>query len=228
MPLILSLESSSEVCSVCLHDGGDLLSIVESDEAFSHTRKITVFIEKCLSKVNRKFKDLDGIAVSNGPGSYTGLRVSSSTAKGLCYGLDIPLIAVDTLKAIAQNAASVYNKEALYIPMIDARRMEVYNAILSSDLEVIKETHNLILEQGVFDDYLSVGLPVVLCGTGVKKSAHLFTSESFISKPSRLSASFLVEEANQKYENSDFENLVAYEPYYYKAPMVTKSKKKPF
>ena len=224
MAIILSLETSSPVCSVCLHDGEDLLSIVETSEAFSHTRKITVCINECLEEANLEIQDLQAVAVSHGPGSYTGLRVAAATAKGICYGLDIPLIAVDTLASVAVRAQHKH-PNCLYIPMLDARRMEVYNAVYDAGLKTVKGVHNLILEEGVYDEFKKNDLRIVLCGTGIEKAETMFDDETFIKMPFDLSSKDMIGIATQRFQDKMYENIVAYEPNYYKAPMVTKSKK---
>ena len=225
MSLILSLETSSEVCSVCLHEDEKILKIVESTEAFSHTRKITLFIASCFEGTGKRIEDLSAIAVSQGPGSYTGLRVGASTAKGMCYGLDIPLISVSTLLAIADNASMAYPGK-VYIPLIDARRMEVYTSIFDENLEVLKETNNLILAIGVFEkEFAGRTASLVLCGTGINKAVEFFEEDYYIIYPFSLSASHMVRIADEKFRNGQFENLVAFEPNYFKAPNVTKSKK---
>ncbi len=225
MALILSLESSSEVCSVCLHEDGEILSLVESKEAFSHTRKITVFIQQCLSEGAKDINDVSAIAISGGPGSYTGLRVGASTAKGLCFGLNIPLISIDTLEAIAFHARTEVPDSDYYIPMIDARRMEVYSAVFNREGIKVVETDNVILDENSYTEWFSDKKKTTLCGTGVQKSLHLFEESAFHSMPLDLSAAYLMGLAEKKYLGNEFEDIVSFEPNYFKAPKVTKSKK---
>lgn len=222
MAYILHLESSSEVCSICLSKDEEVLAIVETTEAFSHTRKMTLFIMECLVKAGIKAGGLDAISVSHGPGSYTGLRVSAATAKGFCFGLKIPMIAVDTLEAIAYKAQSRESAD-LYIPMIDARRMEVYTTIYNKDLEIIKETHNLIIDETSYDEFSESR--ILFCGTGVEKCKEVFKTKGHILRPFSLSSSYLVPLAFRKYRSQSFENIVSYGPNYFKSPKVTKSKK---
>lgn len=224
MALILSLETSSEVCSVCLHENEKILSIIETKEAFSHTRKITLFITECLKIANKEIHQLNAIAISDGPGSYTGLRVAASTAKGMCYALGIPMIAVDTLKAIAHHASLTF-PGAMYFPMVDARRMEVYTSIFDASLNHLKETYNLILEKEVFEEWEISNQKMVLCGTGVEKVKMLFAEKKYELMPFELSSSHMVSLAIRKFENKFFENIISYEPNYYKAPKVTRSTK---
>ena len=223
MALILNLETSSEICSVCLSEGGKILALKEDNEAFSHTRRITLFISEVLKQSKRNIKELDAVAISHGPGSYTGLRVGASTAKGLCYGLDIPLIAVSTLEGIALKAHKAF-PGYFYAPMIDARRMEVYTCFYNQNLDLVLPTSNVILSP---DSVVEIGRQgmYVACGTGVEKAEDLFQGENIITMPFRLSAQFLYEIAEKKYRNKEFESIVSYEPLYFKPPMVTKSKK---
>lgn len=227
MAIILSIESSSDVCSVCVHQDGKVLSISETKEAFSHTRKMTLFIQEVLNHAGMTIKDLQAVAVSHGPGSYTGLRVAAATAKGLCYGLGLPLIAVDTLQAIALEASRTI-PDALYIPMIDARRMEVYYAIYDDALNIIRQTDSIILEEGIFDEAQPTNGLKVLCGTGIAKATLLFQDSIYHQIPMELSAGMMVEIAEEQFNKELFENIVSYEPNYFKAPKVTKSKKQPF
>jgi tRNA threonylcarbamoyladenosine biosynthesis protein TsaB len=224
MALILSLESSSEVCSVALAQNGLVVSSFETKEAFSHTRKMTLFIGEVMEQQGKKLSDIDAVCVSHGPGSYTGLRVSASTAKGICYALDKPLLAINTLHTLAYKAKEVH-PESIYVPMIDARRMEVYYAVLDAQLKEIYPTENLILETSSFDHILTLGKPVVLCGTGIAKAALLFEKPGFQLLPMDCSAEYMAELAEQKFVVGDFEDMVSYEPFYFKPPKVTKSKK---
>lgn len=224
MALILSLESSSEVCSVALAQNGSVVSYFETKEAFSHTRKMTLFIGEVMKKHGKNLKDIDAVCVSHGPGSYTGLRVSASTAKGICYALEKPLLAINTLHTLAFKARNVH-PDSIYVPTIDARRMEVYYAVLDAQMKEIHPTDNHILEASSFDHLLTSGKPVVLCGTGIAKAALLFEKPGFQLLPMDCSAIYMAELAEQKYIDGDFENIVSYEPFYFKPPKVTKSKK---
>ncbi len=224
MALILSLESSSEVCSVALAKDGEVVASFETKEPFSHTRKMTMFISQVMDDYGESLNKIDAVCVSHGPGSYTGLRVSASTAKGICYALNKPLIAINTLHALAYKAKEEY-PGALYIPMIDARRMEVYYAVMDEELQEIYPTDNLILEATSFDHLNDRGLPLVLCGTGIAKATLLFEKPGFQLLPMDCSAIYMAELAEQKFKSGDFENIVSYEPFYFKPPKVTKSKK---
>ncbi len=222
MTYILNLETSSEVCSVCLSHGGEVVNLIETKEAFSHTRKMTLFISDCMKEAGIELGALDAVAISDGPGSYTGLRVSAATAKGLCFGLGIPLIAINTLHALAYHTKTIIDAP-YYIPMIDARRMEVYTSIYSNTLQEVGETHSLILDQSAFEGYQGKG--AVLCGTGVEKCTALFDAETFDFRPLDLSSAYLVGLSEAKFAAGKFENIASYSPNYFKAPKVTRSKK---
>ena len=154
MALILNIETSETICSVALANNNKVIAIKESNEERSHARLVTVFIEEIFKTSEYKLQDLDAIAVTKGPGSYTGLRIGVSTAKGLCYGLNIPLISVGTLTALA-NAANKLGKYKNHniCPMIDARRMEVYSAIFDENLEKIKTVSADILTETSYQEY---------------------------------------------------------------------------
>jgi tRNA threonylcarbamoyladenosine biosynthesis protein TsaB len=223
MGLILNLETSSEMCSVCIAKDGEVLAIEETDEQFSHTRKTTVFIQDILDEAELGIKAIDAIGISHGPGSYTGLRVAAATAKGICYGLKIPLVAIPTLEAIAYHTRKSF-PGMYYAPMIDARRMEVYACVFNQEMEMIRETNNIILDDQNIK-YLKFKESIIACGTGVEKAEKILKENGISTYPFRLSASFLAELSEKRYQNQIFENILAYEPLYFKAPKVTKSKK---
>lgn len=145
MSLILSIETSSQLCSVALHDQGRLIAASQSEEEGAHAKQLTLLIEDVIKKAGTKLSSLVGIAISIGPGSYTGLRIGLATAKGLCFGLDKPLIAVSTLKILAARYADSIEHQIL-IPVMDARRMEVYTAVYTHDLQELEPANALILD----------------------------------------------------------------------------------
>ena len=150
MTYILNLETATKNCSVSISQNGKTILCKEMAEAgYSHAEKLHVFIEECLKESNITFKELSAIAVSQGPGSYTGLRIGVSAAKGLCFALDIPLIAIDTLQVLASKLTI---SEGIIIPMIDARRMEVYSAIFNFKFEKIREVQAEILTENSFEE----------------------------------------------------------------------------
>ena len=172
MALILNLETATTVCSVSLAKDGDLLALKEQNGEYSHAENLTLFVEDVLRQANIKLSDIDAISVSKGPGSYTGLRIGVSTAKGLCYSLDKPLIAINTLLSLtnAQTASSKSKVESsvLFCPMLDARRMEVYCAIYDAAANCIKETAAEIIDENSFSDFLKEHI-IYFFGDGVAK-----------------------------------------------------------
>ncbi len=220
MSYFLCIETATPVCSVALFKDTNLVAFKESKVKNSHSELVTVFIRDLMIENNLAHTDLSAVAVSKGPGSYTGLRIGVSTAKGLCYALDIPLIAIPTLKSIAWGAAKNYQpvniNPVLFCPMIDARRMEVYSAIFDSGLHVIRETKAEILEATSYADYLKDNT-VVFLGDGSLKFKDLMEHPhavfSALFYPSATDMAALVYEAYQK---KSFEDVAYFEPYYLK------------
>lgn len=227
MSLILGIETSTKICSVAISDGNKLLAIEEEGGGYSHSEKLTVFIQKVLEKANIVLEDIDAVAVSKGPGSYTGLRIGVSVAKGLCYALDKPLIAVDTLQAMARNVATKKGDiNALYSPMIDARRMEVYTALYNSDNLPVASISAKIIDENSFSEELSK-TKVVFFGDGSAKCAEVLDKSpnaSFIAE-GLPSAEFVNQIAIEKYKNEAFEDVAYFEPYYLKDFVATTPKK---
>ncbi|MEM8895033.1 MAG: tRNA (adenosine(37)-N6)-threonylcarbamoyltransferase complex dimerization subunit type 1 TsaB, partial [Bacteroidota bacterium] len=172
MSTILSIETSTEVCSVAVHRDGQLLGFAESRRQKSHSSLVVAMIDQLLSNANVEKKELSAIAVSKGPGSYTGLRIGTSTAKGLCYALGIPLIAIDTLKSMALEASMHVVGEAFIIPMLDARRAEVYCEVFNQDMEMITGPEPVILDHESFRHFKKESKLVIL-GNGATKAAEL-------------------------------------------------------
>lgn len=217
MALILSIETSTTVCSIAITDGKD---VVVSQKLFlekSHSNLLTVIIEDVLKQCGLKSGDLEAIAVSKGPGSYTGLRIGVSTAKGLCYAIDKPLISVPTLKAMAYEV-NIHNTEGyLLTSMLDARRMEVYTSTFDSDLNTVLETKAKILDEDSFAETLA-SKRVLYYGDGADKFRPLVQSNEnalFISSisPSAWAVGKL---AFDKFSKEDFEDVAYFEPYYLK------------
>ncbi len=218
MAIILSIESSGTICSVALHNNGELLACIESDEPNIHGQKLAVFINEITESQKIDIASLDAIAVSEGPGSYTGLRIGVSLAKGLCYAKNIPLISVDTLKALAwaiRNCEYIeFPNNCLLMPMIDARRMEVYTASFDMQLSKISKTMPLILDE-LF--YTTLSRPTLIAGNGSLKIIPS-NAEGLISILPEItfSAKHLGWLAYQNYLNSAFEDLTYFEPVYLK------------
>lgn len=223
MAIILSLETSTTNCSVSLSKEGETLVLKEDNNAnYSHAESLHVFIDEILKSTQIALNDLDAIAVSKGPGSYTGLRIGVSAAKGLCYALNIPLISVSTLKALAHQ---VNINEGIIVPMLDARRLEVYSAIFDVSFNEIRGVEAQILDENSFAEHLNTQ-SVYFIGNGVVKTKRLIThaNANFIEGkfPSSNEMSFL---AFEKYKKSDIEDVAYFEPFYLKDFIALKSKK---
>src|SRR5688572_17283074 len=229
MALILSLETSTTVCSVALAQDGRLIGQSELRLEKSHSSHITVLIQQLLENTGFTQQDLSAIAVSGGPGSYTGLRIGTSTAKGLCYALDIPLIAVSTLQAMAQETLKFTPNAENYLfwPMIDARRMEVYTALYGSSLEEIEKDQALVLEETSFQEKLKTN-KILFFGNGAAKWQTLLgaNANALFLKNVIPSAEAVSELAWQKFQAGQFENVAYYEPFYVKEVHITMAKAK--
>ncbi|WP_353138704.1 tRNA (adenosine(37)-N6)-threonylcarbamoyltransferase complex dimerization subunit type 1 TsaB [Pseudopedobacter sp.] len=220
MSLILHIETSTATCSVALSENGELLANVDKTEKNIHASSLTLFVQDVLKEADRDIKELTAVAVSMGPGSYTGLRIGVSTAKGLCYALDIPLIAVNTLEAMAngfKNRCFSVNKHTLFCPMIDARRMEVYSAVFDDELKMVKGVEAVIVEENSFKDVLDTHI-VYFFGDGAAKceevlGTHLNARVLDIYKNSAVD---MMSIAHEKYENKNFVDVAYFEPYYLK------------
>lgn len=219
--MILCLETATPTCSIALVDKGKVISIRESHDGQNHAEKITVFIDEVMKETCACYSQLDAIAVSKGPGSYTGLRIGVSTAKGLCYAIDRPLIATDTLQAMAYGAAAIIadkiKENDLYCPMIDARRMEVYTAIFDSKLNKIKDTEAVIIDEHSFSE-LRKKHHLYLMGDGADKLGDIFSNNDSISviKNFHCSAGHQAQLATEALKNKCFVDVAYFEPYYLK------------
>lgn len=227
MALILQLETSTTSCSVALSLNGQTLAIKEQEERNIHASYLTLFIHELMQTCGKQMQDLDAVAVSMGPGSYTGLRIGVSTAKGLCYALDIPLIAINTLEAMAYGFKEGFKEDAfLYCPMIDARRMEVYAAVYDTKLKEVLPVEARIIDEHSFSDLLQ-NQKIVFFGDGAMKCKEtldrnqnaVFVSD-FINSAKDLS--FL---AFEKFNNKLFEDVAYFEPFYLKDFLATQPKK---
>ncbi|WP_256012470.1 tRNA (adenosine(37)-N6)-threonylcarbamoyltransferase complex dimerization subunit type 1 TsaB [Desertivirga xinjiangensis] len=225
MALILQIETSTSSCSIALSENGTTLFVKEQNERNIHASHITLFIEEVLTLAGKKPADLNAVAVSMGPGSYTGLRIGVSTAKGLCYALDIPLIAVNTLKAMASGMLKKSpDQDVLLCPMIDARRMEVYMAVYDSALNELTPVEAKIIDADSFRGFQNKKL--LLFGDGAEKCRQVLETCQNISLNTGHvnSAGDLSMLAYEKYKNSSFEDVAYFEPYYLKDFLVTQPK----
>jgi tRNA threonylcarbamoyladenosine biosynthesis protein TsaB len=221
MSLILQIETATIACSVALAKDGKLLDIKLVNERNRHAEVITLFAEELIRDAGLAYNDLDAIAVSSGPGSYTGLRIGTSTAKGLCFALDKPLIAIQTLHAMASGIINhegyVYDEQVLLCPMIDARRMEVYTAVFTFTGDMIKPTAAEIIDENSFSSLLG-NKKILFFGDGAEKcKSVLGENPNALFYPGFInSAADLTLKAAEKWKNKEFEDVAYFEPYYLK------------
>lgn len=233
--MILCLETATPSCSVALIHNGQVLACEEDPKGQNHSEKITLFIDSVMKKAGISYNQLDAVAVSMGPGSYTGLRIGVSTAKGICYAVSKPLIAVETLEAMAYGGLAVISterserrpelakastdrwKNLLLIPAIDARRMEVYAAIFDENVNKIRNTEAVIIDENSFADFKK-DHHLYLFGDGADKCAELFANDDKITviKGFYCSAKYMNTIAQQKLNNKDFVDVAYFEPFYLK------------
>lgn len=219
MTYILNIETATKNCSVSLAKDGETIICKEiAEQGYSHAEKLHVFIAEIIKEAGVLMSDLKAIAVSHGPGSYTGLRIGVSTAKGLCYALEIPLIAIDTLTSLTNQVK--YN-DGLIVPMIDARRMEVYNAIFNSNKEMIREVQAEILTEESFANQAEI---IYFIGDSNEKAKSVLTKTNFIFLDEIVfpSANEMSAISYQKFQNNDFVDVAYFEPYYLKDFMFAK------
>jgi tRNA threonylcarbamoyladenosine biosynthesis protein TsaB len=216
MSLILSLETSTEVGSVALHRDGELLTTSEVHIQYAHASRLAVLIDQVLSNAGILSKQLDAVAITAGPGSYTGLRIGTSTAKGLCFALDIPLLAVGSLTLMAYQVAKYTSEDIILCPMIDARRMEVYSLVTNRSLEVLQAVQPVIVESDSFTSFLAEQ-KVLFFGNGASKCKGVIDSPQAMFLDGIVpQALHLGVMAFQKYKANAFEDLFNFEPNYLK------------
>ncbi|APY11272.1 tRNA (adenosine(37)-N6)-threonylcarbamoyltransferase complex dimerization subunit type 1 TsaB [Seonamhaeicola sp. S2-3] len=222
MALILSIETATTNCSVALSKEGKTIALKEDfRNGYSHAEKLHVFIDKVLNEASVSKHDLNAIAVSKGPGSYTGLRIGVSAAKGLAFALNKPLISVPTLDALAQQ---VQCKEGAIVAMLDARRKEVYSAVYNCNHQQIRDTQAQILDASAFTEYLEQG-NVYFIGSGVEKTKEIINHSNTVFIEEKLpSANEMGALAFNKYKISDTEDVAYFEPYYLKDFVALKPK----
>ena len=221
MIYILNLETATKNCSVSISGNGATLASKElSEEQFNHAEKLHLFIKEILEEQQLSLHDLQAVAVSKGPGSYTGLRIGVSSAKGLCFALDIPLIAVDTLAILA---AQLQVASGAIVPMIDARRMEVFTQVFNAEKQAVSEPHALIVTQ---DSLKELGDEIHLIGDGASKCKEVLNSGQFIYHDEIIypSANEMSRLSFEKYTQKDFADVAYFEPYYLKDFMLTTKK----
>lgn len=232
MSLILCIETGTDICSVGLARDGELVSLRESDEGRDHAKNVAVFVDELLRENGVAAEELSAVAVGMGPGSYTGLRIGVSFAKGLCYGLQIPLVAVGSLDSMVQVAREDYEAgiidvenwdDAVLCPMVDARRMEVYTQMFDAKGKSLNEVKAEIVTEGSFADWRSER-PFVIFGNGAAKCQEVLSDAILINVTP--SARGLAALAHQRFEAGQTEDIAYFEPFYLKDFIVIPSKKK--
>ena len=222
MAYILNIETTTTNCSVSLSFEGETVVLKEDyNNNYSHAERLHVYIDNVLKEANIKSSQLHAIAVSKGPGSYTGLRIGVSAAKGLCFALDKPLISISTLEALTHQ---VEVNEGVIVPMLDARRLEVYSAIFDTNYNQIRDTQAQVLDESSFISYLDKA-KVTFIGNGVPKTKELITHLNAIFIEGKLpSANEMSQLAYNKYKKNDIEDVAYFEPYYLKDFVALKPK----
>jgi len=220
----LYIETSGQMCSIALYNQSEAIGIRESEREKSHASLITRFIKELIKEAKIKLSELRHIVVSSGPGSYTGLRVGYSTAKGICYALSTPLVAVNSLEAMAYGLAMKHSSEDyLYCPIVDARRMEVYTALYDKEGSEIIGPQALILDENFNVKLAEYGKKVIFGGSGVEKlKEYYFDSDYLYDTEITASAHYLDRGARVKIEDKYYENLAYSEPFYLKSVYIKK------
>lgn len=225
MARILNLETATTNCSVSISEGNDIVCLKENNAInYSHSEQLHVFIKEALDEASLSFSDLDAIAISKGPGSYTGLRIGVSAAKGLCFSLDLPLISVPTLQSMALQVP-IEEGEAV-IPVLDARRMEVYSSVFDNDHNEIRETKAEVITEDSFNEYSSFS-KVHIVGSGAEKCQEIMDRNNFHFNTSIVpSAREMAAISFRKFQQNVFEDVAYFEPYYLKDFVLQTKKKK--
>jgi len=229
--MILCLETATNLCSVAICDSAGVVSLRESNELKSHASMLTVFIEELMKEGGVRFHDLEAVAVSKGPGSYTGLRIGVSVAKGIAYAASIPLLAVDTTLAMFHGLYGKMLKEkgsdinTLFCPMLDARRMEVYYSIYDSSGRMVKEISAEIIDESSFKEILDTQ-KMIFFGDGALKCKEVIKRQNAVFEDDfRISASYLHVPAYNAFMDKRFEDVAYFEPFYLKDFITTKQRK---
>ncbi len=217
MSYLLHIETATTNCSVALSHNGNLLHCIENNAIdFRHSDYLHLFIEELLSEVQINYSQLDGVVVSMGPGSYTGLRIGMSTAKGLCYAQDIPLLAINSLRILAEAYEPKNNQ--ILIPLFDARRMEVYSLILNAQKQIIRDTDAEVISENSFQEYKAQG-QLVFFGSGAAKCKELLQEEDntlFIDDLEVPSARNMIKIGQAKFVAKEFQDIAYFDSFYLK------------
>ena len=227
MAYLLHIESSSTVCSIAISKDTELVGLTELNNGYTHAENLHVFIEQLLKETSLQTKDLNAISISSGPGSYTGLRIGFSAAKGLAYALNIPLITIDTLQALSNVVLQKTDKDALFCPLMDARRMEVYCAVYDTNFNSILPMQALLLDEvsiQAFNQHKSI----YFFGDGMPKAKDLLQNipHALFIEDVVASASAMITLAYKKYMAKDFADVAYSEPNYLKEFFFTTAKNK--
>ncbi|MDF0716884.1 tRNA (adenosine(37)-N6)-threonylcarbamoyltransferase complex dimerization subunit type 1 TsaB [Muricauda sp. 334s03] len=225
MAIILHLETATTNCSVSISKDDEIVVLKENNAAsYSHSEQLHLFIKEALEEASLSFSDLDAVAISKGPGSYTGLRIGVSSAKGLCFSLDLPLISVPTLQSMAHQLQ--LKSDELVIPVLDARRMEVYSCVYDAAYKEVRDTRAEVINEESFTEYVS-GNKVYIVGSGAEKCRGVLQHPNFVFDVSVVpSAKDMAPIAFKKYEAGQFEDVAYFEPYYLKDFVLQQKKKK--
>lgn len=224
MAIILNIETATKNCSVSIAENGEVLVLKElNDLNYSHAEKLHPFINEALKEAHIEIHELDAVAVSKGPGSYTGLRIGVSAAKGICFAIDKPLISIETLASLS---TSISIAEGVIVPMLDARRMEVYAAIFSADHQPLRAIQADIIDATSFSDYLETG-KVYFLGDGAEKCQAILTHKNAVFVADKFpSAAQMAQLSFDKFSQRDFEDVAYFEPFYLKDFIIIPEKKK--
>ncbi|MGK0326066.1 MAG: tRNA threonylcarbamoyladenosine biosynthesis protein TsaB [Polaribacter sp.] len=224
MSIILNIETTTKNCSVSIAEKGEILAIKELNNGnYSHAEVLHPFIIDVLNEANLTTNQIDAVAVSKGPGSYTGLRIGVSAAKGLCFAFDKPLISIDTLTSLSH---SISIEDGIIVPMLDARRMEVYAAVFNKKHEKIREIKAEIIDENSFLEYLETST-VYFLGDGSQKCKEIITHKNAVFVDAKFpSAKEMAKLSHDKFKISDLENVAYFEPFYLKDFIVIPEKKK--
>lgn len=226
MVFILSIETSTPICSIALHQNGELIDSDMNDGKGAHSELLVRMISDLLDRNEIKPSSLSAIAVSEGPGSYTGLRIGVSTSKGLAFAWDLPLIGISTLKILAKAAIHINGNSGFIIPLLDARRMEVYREVFDSELKSLAELDSEVVDEFSFQEWLKLN-KVCFVGDGANKVKEVITHSNAIFSSLEISAKDMGSLAYLKFSNRDFEDLAYFVPNYLKEFKALQSKKNP-
>lgn len=226
MAIILCIDTATEVCSVAVSRNGNIDNYTASETGNTHAEDINILIEKILGLSGICFQDLDAVAVSMGPGSYTSLRVGAATVKAIALALNIPIIGIGTLEQLARKASESHSGIDYIIPMIDARRMEVYTSTYSGQMEMVEEAQSIVLDENTYESTCMSN--VLFVGNGAFKVRNFTMPESWIIMDVSNTADQLAALAEEYYQKKLFISAIKFSPIYLKNPNITQSKRELF